>query len=312
MDAVVTADKKRPAVARLMPPVIAKAIVEIQAELKPLLKSAINDEYGSGYVPLEEVTDKAIEMLNKHGIAVMQPPVTDDHDHLALTTMLIHKSGVGWATTTRLALGKADPQGHGSAITYQRRYSLMGVLGMTAKGEDDDGNKAAGVMAKATDEQREYINTLLRQLKWPDEEIAKVQRNIRTKDHAALATIDYETRISQSVREREAEAAALAAEKSTTHIDVTDGPSDADIKERLQKLARERWLIPKKIIHFTTGKPFLANCDAEDLEVLGKTIDAIERGEIDLLDDWYEDGHAPSNTLPAPVTDTSADMEAKS
>jgi hypothetical protein len=93
-----------------IPPIIAAAIVKIQAKLEPLAKSELNDEYGSGFVPLDKVTDEALKLLKKYHIGVMQPPVTDENDHLALKTILVHKSGVAYETTTRLALPKPDPQ----------------------------------------------------------------------------------------------------------------------------------------------------------------------------------------------------------
>jgi hypothetical protein len=40
-----------------------------------------------------------------------------------------------------LIVGKNDMQGYGSAVTYARRYGLMGMAGIAP--EDDDGNAAA-------------------------------------------------------------------------------------------------------------------------------------------------------------------------
>jgi hypothetical protein len=45
---------------------------------------------------------------------------------------------------------KHDAQGHGSALTYARRYSLMAACGIAP--EDDDGN--AGTLAKRTQDAR--------------------------------------------------------------------------------------------------------------------------------------------------------------
>jgi hypothetical protein len=43
----------------------------------------------------------------------------------------------------------ATPQGHGSAITYLRRYALSAVLGLATE-EDDDGNAASAPVASKT------------------------------------------------------------------------------------------------------------------------------------------------------------------
>jgi hypothetical protein len=56
--------------------------------------------------------------------------------------MLFHSSGQYISSTAMLRLIKNDPQAHGSAITYMRRYSFMSILGLVADA-DDDGNAAS-------------------------------------------------------------------------------------------------------------------------------------------------------------------------
>lgn len=286
----------------MMPPVIAAAIVKVQKGLEPLLKTANNSEYGSTYVPLPEVMTKAIELLNKHGVAVMQPPVTDRNGHLALRTMLIHKSGVGWATTTRLALEKPNPQGHVSAITYTRRAALMGTLGFTAEDEDDDGNKASGVMLKVTDEQLDRIRSLLMALRFSREQVAKEVFNIKTSDHADLAILNYEKLISMQTRDNESKARATKIEVGDPKSDddsaggsTGPGQGDLNVEERISNLGlRDKATENKFVWTFTEGnKPFLKNCTAADLEELGSLLDLIESGKRALPNEWYAAGHPP-------------------
>lgn len=277
----------------MMPPVIAKALVAIQRDLKPLTKTSVNGEYGSGFVPLDEVMPKAMELLTRHKIAVVQPPVSDDNDHIALQTMLVHESGVAYSTMTRLALSKADPQGHGSAITYMRRYALMSILGMTAEDDDDDGNKASGVSTAATEEQRGQIVSLMQTLNIGADQIAKIQRNIRTRDHASEFIVKYERLISAKAREREAEKAALDTEQKTKHIPIEDGPQAHPISKRIEKLG----LIESKVVFAATSKPFIGKCDEDELGILNKTLDTIETGKVNPPAAWYRDGRRP-NQLP--------------
>ena len=63
--------------------------------------------------------------------------------HIAsVRTILVHaESGESFETTTSIPLVKADPQGYGSALTYARRYAIMGLLGLAP--EDDDGQAAS-------------------------------------------------------------------------------------------------------------------------------------------------------------------------
>lgn len=44
----------------------------------------------------------------------------------------------------KLTLAKADPQGVGSAITYMKRYTLIGYFNLDVADIDDDGNQATG------------------------------------------------------------------------------------------------------------------------------------------------------------------------
>jgi hypothetical protein len=279
----------------IMPPVIAAAIVEIQKKLKELERSAQNDEYGSGYTPLDVVAPMAMKLLTKRNIAVIQSPTTNAEGHLLLETTLVHKDGLGFSRTTRLALEKANPQGHGSAITYMRRYALMAMLGMVSEGEDDDGNKASGVVRQATDEQRDRITSLLRHLKWDRDQIAAEQRNIRTYDHASEAIVNYERLMSMRAREREAEKAALEAEKMPTRIHIQQ---DKTVAERIADLGLKNKVMENRFIYEATTKATLGKCDEDDLAILDKVLNQIEAGEIQLPANWYPEGKAPTNALP--------------
>jgi len=56
--------------------------------------------------------------------------------------MIIHTSGEWIKSSYEMKPTKNDPQGLGSAITYQRRYALGAVLSLNID-DDDDGNKAS-------------------------------------------------------------------------------------------------------------------------------------------------------------------------
>lgn len=117
------------------------ALVSLQAELKPVEKSASNPFFKSKYAPLPEVMETIQPLLAKHKLAVMQ--LMDNlNGSPALTTIIAHESGEEIRSTSPLLLAKNDPQAHGSAVTYARRYGLMAALGLVAD-EDDDGNKAS-------------------------------------------------------------------------------------------------------------------------------------------------------------------------
>lgn len=131
---------------------LAPALVGLQADLKPVEKSAANPFFKSKYAPLPAVMEAVQPLLAKHKLAVSQF-VTHLDGQSALRTLLIHESGQLLEDVQPLLLAKQDPQGQGSAITYARRYGVMAVLGLVAD-EDDDGNAASQQTApyKASDD----------------------------------------------------------------------------------------------------------------------------------------------------------------
>jgi hypothetical protein len=62
---------------------------------------------------------------------------------LFLVTKILHASGQWLEGHYPIRPMKEDPQAHGSAITYARRYSLAAMVCVSAE-DDDDGNLAAG------------------------------------------------------------------------------------------------------------------------------------------------------------------------
>lgn len=117
-----------------------EALAKAQAEMGAAMKTANNPHFRSKYADLASVRDACFPALNKHGISVIQRVVIDGGER-AVETILAHSSGATISDRVPLIIGKNDMQGLGSAITYARRYSLMGMAGIAP--EDDDGNAAA-------------------------------------------------------------------------------------------------------------------------------------------------------------------------
>lgn len=288
---------KTPKANVVIPVTIARALIEIQKTLKPMLKTAENDAFGSSYVPLEEVTEKAHEMLASRGIGVSQPPTTDAYGHAALETILFTGSGQSFSRTTKLALSKVDPQAHGSAITYTRRYALMATLGLTGKGEDDDGNKAAGVFPPVKKEQKEELDSLMIHLKYTPEQRAAEIFKVKTYDHAQLALTNFRKLASMRVRDDESKANATKIEVGTDDADdgKSDEPANVDprseggFKRRLKSLRLAGPTYEKKVIHMATGAPFLARVmdKPERIEALDVFLTALESGVRKLEAEFY-------------------------
>jgi hypothetical protein len=93
-------------------------------------------EYTYKYADLSDIWDKIRGPLADNGLAVIQMPTTMQNEP-ALTTVLAHESGEWVEDTMKLPIMQETPQGHGSAITYARRYSLCSVLGIVADSDND-------------------------------------------------------------------------------------------------------------------------------------------------------------------------------
>lgn len=121
---------------------LAKALIKFQNEMEPVVYDASNPFFKSKYATLAKLVSMASPIATKHGLAVSQLVEGEG----GVTTILMHESGEYLASTLTLKASKDDPQGHGSAITYARRYAYASILGLISE-DDDDGNKASNLKA---------------------------------------------------------------------------------------------------------------------------------------------------------------------
>jgi hypothetical protein len=129
---------------------IATALVKAQKAFEPAFKKALNPQFRSKYADLGACIDAVKEALNDNGIYLLQKNY-DCADGVMLETVFVHESGEMLETgIVHFPANKHDPQGHASALTYARRYSLMSACGIAPEPEkqnvsfaDDDGNAAS-------------------------------------------------------------------------------------------------------------------------------------------------------------------------
>jgi len=129
---------------------LASALACAQSEMGRALKSADNPHFKSKYADLSSVCDACMPALTKHGIAVIQPTFDDDTGRYVKTILIHGDSGETLECRVPLIVQKNDMQGYGSAVTYARRYGLMGMAGIAP--DDDDGNAAAQAAPKRESE----------------------------------------------------------------------------------------------------------------------------------------------------------------
>lgn len=120
------------------------ALAKAQGSIKPAVFNRINPHFKSRYADFASCMEACRIPLSENGIATIQYCETVD-GKLNLVTMLAHVSGQWMKSEFPLISAKMDSQGIGSAMTYAKRYSLCGMVGIVADEEgDDDGEAAVG------------------------------------------------------------------------------------------------------------------------------------------------------------------------
>lgn len=138
---------------------LAPALLAAQRAMIPPHKSAINPHFKSAYAPLDAVMDAALLACNPNGLTILQSVSEADDSGFTMNTTLLHESGQWVRGGIRIAVGKLDPQGYMTAVTYARRGSVGCLLALVAD-EDDDAEGAmdrpsfANLAAPATPRQR--------------------------------------------------------------------------------------------------------------------------------------------------------------
>jgi len=120
---------------------LATALIAFQIKADKISKDSSNPFFKSKYASLSHIQEAIQIPLAESGLTYSQMPDGEN----GLTTILIHaESGEYLQSTYDMVPVKNDPQGRGSAITYQKRYALTAILGLNID-EDDDANAASKV-----------------------------------------------------------------------------------------------------------------------------------------------------------------------
>jgi hypothetical protein len=126
---------------------LAAALAEAQGAFAKVTKgktAKIKSEkanYEYRYADLGEVIETVRPTLTKHGLSVVQMPTLGSDNRTMLSTMLLHKSGQWIKGEIPIQWQGGDPKTLGSLLTYLRRYTYTGAIGVATE-EDDDGASA--------------------------------------------------------------------------------------------------------------------------------------------------------------------------
>ena len=129
---------------------LALALSKVQGELKGAVKGKKNPFFGSQYADLAAVWDSCRQPLAKNELAVIQIN-SGSAEKPSLITLLVHSSGEWIRSELFMKQEKPGAQALGSILTYARRYSLSGMVGVcpiegSSDGDDDGegGTKRTG------------------------------------------------------------------------------------------------------------------------------------------------------------------------
>lgn len=117
------------------------AMAKAQGEIEAASKDKTNPAFRSKYADLTSVWAAIRPALTKNGISVTQWPVHSEDGRVHLVTRVAH-AGEWIRCDFSLPTLKNDAHGHGSAVTYLRRFALSAAIGVVAD-DDDDGNAAS-------------------------------------------------------------------------------------------------------------------------------------------------------------------------
>ena len=116
------------------------ALIEAQAEIRPIQLNAENPFLHSKYADLGSHIEGIMPALRKHGLTVTQL-VFGEGGSIGVETVLAHTSGQRLSSKISLPVvdekGKSGAQVAGSIVSYLRRYALAAIVGAYS-GDDDD------------------------------------------------------------------------------------------------------------------------------------------------------------------------------
>lgn len=140
-----------------------------QAEMKPIVRDADNEQTKSMYARYETISDAIQPIITKHGFALtFSEGETPKANHIRSICDVMHREGhtkqyyadvpfdnVGM----RGNANKTNTHAYGSTKSYGKRYLKCDIFDVALKNADDDGNKAG--TSTITEEQRDTLLDLI-------------------------------------------------------------------------------------------------------------------------------------------------------
>lgn len=112
------------------------ALLKAQSEFPNIKKSETNPFFKNKYAGLESILEVILPILHGNELFIVQSPISEG-ERVGVSTTIYHVDGESITSQFTMTLAKNDPQGAGSAITYAKRYALIGMLGLNLETDDD-------------------------------------------------------------------------------------------------------------------------------------------------------------------------------
>lgn len=142
------------------------ALAQMQSELPSIAENGaikVGAEVRSRYAMFEDINDAVKPVLQKHGFAISFR--IKQESHIEVTAILSHRDGHSEETTMRLSAdtsgSKNAVQAIGSAVSYGKRYTMMAMLNITSRDNNDRDDDGQGTSVFLPHEQAVEIDKLI-------------------------------------------------------------------------------------------------------------------------------------------------------
>ena len=189
---------------------VVAAMRAVQAEVQNPFKAAQGNKYK--YVELDALLDVVRPIATKHGLSIVQHVESD-----TLITELWHESGDSRCFKMPLKTsnlhGGSEAQEFGAAITYARKYSLMGLFAIHGDRDDDakpkEKDDAKPALKKSPDPRLDELIASAEKVQPAEpnlaavaEKMAKTHKNLRVNDLAWMDDPSFEDFIYETAKEK--------------------------------------------------------------------------------------------------------------
>lgn len=159
------------------------AMKNAQAEMKPVVRDADNDQTKSKYARYETISDAIQPIITKHGFSLSFDEGTPEKEnHIRVLCDVMHEGGYskqyhGDVPFDNVGMkgnaNKTATHAYGSTKSYGKRYLKCDIFDVSLKNADDDGNAAGEPESVISEEQAATIRKLIEETGTPIEKFCE-------------------------------------------------------------------------------------------------------------------------------------------